>query len=167
MESKINYLWNIYGTVNQWINHADAKAGAILAAIGVFFGFIISNLKVIAGFISTSNWWLLFSCISIILLVAATCFALRGVMPRLKVDEPSSVIYFNHIAQFAHADYKERATSMLGGSNKMQSELIDQIWANSRVVQKKYFYVGYSIRFFIAAVAFSLIPTVFYLWTLL
>ena len=168
MSAKTDYLWNTYELVNNWISHADAKAAAVLAAVGVFAGFLVTNMEKIVPFIHQSPWYIITSSLLVcILLAASVLLAFLGLLPRLKVGEPKSLIYFNHISQHTVVDYQNLIAPALRNPTKLDSELVYQIWANSKVSTKKFYFVGGAIWCLAFATLFSLAPITNYVSTLL
>ena len=168
MDEKTEYLWNTYDLVNKWIEHADTKAAAVLAAVGVFSCFIVTNIKDIVPFISKDHWYVIVASIlgCACLIFSALC-AFVSILPKLKVGESTSLIYFNHISNHTAEEYKNLLKPVLKSTKKLNSQLTHQIWANSKVSTKKFYRVGLSIWCLAGATLFSLIPLISYVSSLL
>jgi hypothetical protein len=66
-------------------------------------------------------------------------------------------IYFSDIAEYPSADAYEKAIESDKSSEKIKKDLINQIWANSVIAEKKYYAVSMSILTFIVLLVTSII----------
>ncbi|WP_328967620.1 Pycsar system effector family protein [Streptomyces sp. NBC_00239] len=146
-----DHAWKALGLVIDWIKHAEAKAGATLAAAGVTGG-VLYNLVKDA---STPSSWLIASALvcALAVLGAGLC-ASMVLWPRLRMKEdPTSLLYFHHIAR-GHAAGDTYATSLVALTKDMEAlvtEIASQSWANSRVAHDKYMWGGRAIRLLLCA----------------
>lgn len=161
-EQTVETAWRTYEIINEWIKFSDAKAGAILAADGVIASVVFALLQ--SSFqVSSAN---LLTIIIIVLGIICVCFSvyfsLLCLNPTLKVGEPKSLIFFDHIAQKYQipADYKKDFLETFNDTDTAITQITEQIWANSKVAKKKYFAVTWSTRFFGAIVVIILIGTI-------
>ncbi|MFE9562126.1 Pycsar system effector family protein [Streptomyces sp. NPDC006487] len=148
-----DHAWKGLSLVIDWIKHAEAKAGATLAASGVTGGVLYNLIKDV----QTPSTWLIVSSIlcGLTVLSAGFCSGLV-IWPRLKMNEdPTSLLYFHHIAR-AHATSDSYASSMAALTNDLESlvmEIASQSWANSKVAREKYIWGGRAIRLLLVAIA--------------
>lgn len=137
------HAWKTLGLVNDWIRHADAKAGATLAAAGVIGGLLFTLVEEhppnrVAGVFAA----IVCSAASV-LAIALSALAL---LPRLrrrwwKQDDPTSPLYFDHIAR-AHEDdplpYAEILAALTSSAEATTHEIALQIHANAGIARRKY-----------------------------
>lgn len=148
MKDKIGFLWQHYVSVNGWINTADIKASALLAAKGVILTLLIDNMDRIQKVLHTSFWASFFAVIGCSFLLLALFFSLECLLPRLKLTKSmlfrtklqstaTSDLYFNHIALLTDKEFYNRAKTLLN-EDEAQKQLIHQIWCNSKIASMKF-----------------------------
>lgn len=149
MNSKLENSWKTLETINEWIRFADTKAGGVLGIVGVIAGIILSVLAGAGGnFFSQYPLLFLFLVLGILSGCGAIYFAIRCLNPTLNVGEPTSLIYFAHVAQKFETPTSYRQAIDKGfADGQMLSQITDQIWANSKVAWRKYRAVTWAIRF--------------------
>lgn len=149
-----DHAWKALGLVIDWIKHAEAKAGALLAATGVAGGVLYNLVKdqdrpSIALMIAAGLC-------GVFLFVAGVCagFAFR---PRLRAgEEPTSALYYHHIAR-RHArgkgsdEYSQLVAEITGNAEQLVNEVASQIWANAHVASEKYAWINRTMAAFLAA----------------
>jgi len=165
MNSNYGKLWQIYKLVNESIRFGDTKAVAVLGIDGIIVGLIITNLSTIKGIILGNFWLLLLTIISTLSLLLSVYFALKCLNPTLKVGEPSSLIYFAHIAQKfeSYEDYHQDVNKILADDNESTKEITNQVWVNSKVSWKKFKALAWSIRFLVLYIFLSFIGIIWIL----
>lgn len=81
-------------------------------------------------------------------LVVAAGLALYVVVPRLAVGEPTSLIYYEHVARKYKSDVDAHHADLLkvlGDNDEMTRQLANQIWANATVARQKYLFSSWSL----------------------
>ena len=127
--------------VNDWVKHAESKAGATLAAAGVIGGVLYGLVK---GQHHPSIALDAASVICGVLTLAAALFGGLSLAPRVRSrEEPVSVLYFHHIARrharrAGSARYAEALQALVSDDRQMINEIAGQIWANAHVARDKY-----------------------------
>lgn len=156
------YLWKTFQAINEWIMFSDAKAGAILAALGAIAVVALQNLASVAGYLSQNP-------ITFFALIAggisgavSAFFGIRCVTPSLGSGEATSLVYFAHIAQ-AHkeaAKYDQAVRRMLSEPSLRLRELTHQIWVNSCIAKRKHQDVIRSSRFLVGTLVAAVVAIV-------
>lgn len=144
-------MWRTYETVNDWIKVADAKSATILGAEGVLVGFIATRGP--RGVLC--NWaYVGVSALFYLVSLLTAYFCVRCINPRLDVGEPTSIIFFRHVAESegGASDYVTSARATWSDDEKASEDLCGQIWANSRVAIKKHLWVKRAIWAFLASI---------------
>ncbi len=151
-------LWNIFSNINDWVRFADTKAAAVIAGQVTIFALAIPRILTNGTIIATSIWLLLLLALSLILGALTLLYALKCILPRLKVGEAKSLIFFGHIAQaFSDAKaYQEMVERHLNEPSGLRDHLVHQIWSNAVVAWDKYKTSTWALRFF----AFGLVLNV-------
>lgn len=131
--------WKALGLVIDWVKHAEAKAGATLAATGLTGGVLYRLMSIHED---PGVWVEIFAGLCAVLTVCAGMFAAIALWPRLRSKEdPTSVLFFNHIAR-KHRDslttYVQTLITLTTDHDSLVKELAQQIWANSLVATAKY-----------------------------
>ena len=150
-EPDVDPAWKTLGLVNDWLKHAETKGAGSLAAAGVIGGILFnvikdrSHVNISAGVAATA-------CAAFVIIAAL--FAAASLWPRLRSrEQPTSPLYFNHIAR-AHADvstYHDTFRLLTADKNQIIKELASQVWANAHVAHKKYRWAGLAIASVIGA----------------
>lgn len=153
-------LWKVLEHTNDWLRFADTKAAGALAGAGVLGGLAANallddstHLSCVARFFVVTG---LFS------LLAATALALYVVVPRLKVGEPTSLIYYEHVARKYKKDpdaHHADLLKMLDDTDETSKQLANQIWANATVARQKYLYSSWSLLALAIAVTLLAVGT--------
>ncbi|WP_336116253.1 Pycsar system effector family protein [Streptomyces sp. PTD9-10] len=148
-----DHAWKALGLVIDWIKHAETKAGATLAAAGVTGGVLYNLVK---GVAHPSTGLILSSMLCALSVVGAGLCASLVLWPRLKMkEEPTSLLYFHHIAR-GHAAGDTYASSLIELTQNVEAlvtEIARQGWANAKVAHNKYMWAGRAIRFLLTALA--------------
>lgn len=128
-----------------------------MAIDGVVAGFFFSNITVIQEVLHQKP-------IAIVPLLCAAGFLLISsgfsaycIIPRLNVHEKRCMIFFCDIAENSNVNEYEKATNSARTYEKIEKDLINQIWANSNIAVKKYKAVTISIIIFVALVVSSIL----------
>lgn len=131
--------WKTLAQVTDWIKVADTKAGAVLSACGVLGGAVLHGMP------PQQQWaqqpWsvgLLFT--SLALAAASALLAVQVFAPRLKAGEPTSLLYFDHIARgYAQPErFSRHYLTMLDADDRLRESLAEQVWATSTVARRKF-----------------------------
>lgn len=143
--------WKALGLVNDWLKHAETKGAGALASSGVIGGVLFNVIKdkphvnVWAGIAAT---------VTVVFVISGALFAAASLWPRLRQrDEPTSPLYFNHIAR-AHADastYHDTLRLLTADKDQIIRELAVQVWANAHVAHKKYKWAALAISSVVGA----------------
>lgn len=150
----IDEAWRILARTDEWVRFADAKAAGALAAAGVLSGALVtaalsdsfSNPPVAAVILALACG---------ICNVVAAALSLYSLIPRLRVGEPVSLVYFEHIGRRYASDqpgYSSAIRQMLHDDDAYFAEISAQIWANSVVARKKYIANGWALAILGAAI---------------
>ncbi len=148
-QAGLDTLWKIYENVQGLIRHSDAKAGAILVADGAIATILLSNVPVLAATCAHSAIVHLLILAGAALLFLSAILAGVSIIPAVDVGDPASLIYFNHIAHFYPTyDAYAQAVKEALDRDTIGDDLANQIWIISKVAQKKYRHVAWSIGCF-------------------
>ncbi|MGW2614683.1 Pycsar system effector family protein [Streptomyces sp. NPDC001500] len=154
--------WKALSLVVDWIRHAEAKAAATLASSGVV-ATILYNLVKEQSNPPFSVAFTAVACGSLVS-VAATCAGI-ALRPRLRSkEEPTSTLYYHHIARkYTRGQgsglYIESLKSLTADSDQLVAEIASQVWANAHVARDKYRWGNYGLMSLLLAIP-SLVATV-------
>jgi hypothetical protein len=147
--------WRVLGIVNEWVRHAEAKAGLCLAGAGFVGGALFQLVsdsdrrddRLVQALAATCALWVCAACL----------FAGLSLWPRLRDRAtPASAIYFDHIARQHPRDgraYVERLRTSLAEPDRVMTEVATQIWANARVARRKFRWAGLALLTMLLALA--------------
>lgn len=164
--NKQQEYWNILNGVQDGIRYSDTKATIILTLYGVILTLVYSNANQVLTALESSNTVLFLSLISIICATISVLFAFLCVNPRLKNENPTSIIYFGHIQKkFSnYTDYHVKVNEILNNEIEYNSELSEQIYSNSKIAWQKFLNVTWCIRFLFGCISFLIFSLIAYLF---
>lgn len=145
-DASLDYLWNTFSNVNEWIRFSDAKAGGIIVANGTV-GPVILLSDTIKNLTANNGVASVFVVVCAITLIFSTGFALHSLLPRIHTTKTKnqsnasrSVIFYGHIATDfkTAAQFEAGILKVLEDPMAARSQIIHQIWSNSDVATRKY-----------------------------
>jgi hypothetical protein len=149
-------MWKIYEDIRELVKFSDAKAAAILAANGAILAIIFSKSVDNVDFLIENKILLASIALGFVFGFGSIYCAMRAIEPRLDLGEPSSLLYFAHIASNFnnHYIYKLYAERAFGNESETSNQIAYQIWANSIVALKKYKKIQMALHFFLGQFIF-------------
>lgn len=136
----IEDAWRLLNSTNEWVRFADAKAGGALAGAGVLAG-ALATAGLSDKFDKAPEAAVWFGAFAGIAALAAAGLAVYGLIPTLRVGEPVSLIYFEHVARKYRKDTDGHAAAvkeLLANEDRYFTEVAAQVWANSVVARGKF-----------------------------
>jgi Family of unknown function (DUF5706) len=136
----IEDAWRLLNSTNEWVRFADAKAGGALAGAGVLAGALATaGLSDKVDKAPDAAVW--FGAVAGIAALTAAGLAVYALIPTLRVGEPVSLIYFEHVARRYRKDTDGHAAAvkeLLANEDRYFKEVAAQVWANSVVARGKF-----------------------------
>lgn len=136
----IEDAWRLLNSTNEWVRFADAKAGGALAGAGVLAG-ALGSAGMSEKFADAPEGAVGFGIAAGVSAIVAAALALYALIPTLRVGEPVSLIYFEHVARKYRKDTDGHAAAvkeLLGDQDRFFKEVAAQVWANSVVARGKF-----------------------------
>lgn len=163
--TKTENLWKTYEAINGLIRFADTKATAILAVSGVIAGFYFSNIGAVQTVLEQKPIAFIPLATAMTFIIISVVSSAYCIIPRLKMNKSNCLIFFCDIAKnyLTASDY-EKAFKEEMSDERIEKDLADQIWANSKIAVKKYDAVNFSIVFFVVTVIASIIFVFMAFW---
>ena len=157
-DGALDFMWQAFGNLNEWVRFSDTKTAAVLAADGVIVSALATVL--VGSKPHILETWPVILWVTLVMLAAfySATFALGALMPQLRIsrkpaarpteptdeadssEESSSLVFFMDIdkkfptAREFHATINEALTN----PDRAVNEITQQIWANSKVAAVKY-----------------------------
>ena len=131
---------------------------------GVVLTIIYTNANSVYEF-SSANWFTILLTITIAgTSLASIIYSFLVINPRLKNDNPTSLIYFGHIQEKfkTYTDYFQSAKVILNDKDKLDEQLSEQIHINSKVAWKKFTFITISLRYFFASIILFSLTLLYY-----
>lgn len=150
----IENAWRLLNSTNEWVRFADAKAGGALAGSGVLAG-AIASAGLSDKLSAAPDGAVIFGALSGIAALVAAALALYALIPTLRVGEPVSLIYFEHVARKYRNDsdgHAEAVKDLLTDHDRYFEEVAAQVWANSVVARGKFLASGWALAVLAAGV---------------
>jgi len=143
--------WKALSLVNDWVKHAEAKLGVILAATGVSGGILFNLVKNRGGASVAFDVAAVFCAVSV--LAAGAC-AMIGLYPRVRLrrkttDDAVNPLFFHDVARAYKGDAPRYAAvlhTLTTNPDDLVRHLGQQIHANATVAQRKYRWANRAIR---------------------
>ena len=136
----IEDAWRLLNSTNEWVRFADAKAGGALAGAGVLAG-ALATAGLSDEFDTAPNAAVWFGVLAGVAALVAAALSVYALLPTLRVGEPVSLIYFEHVARRYSADtdgHAEAVKELLSDEDRYFKEVAAQVWANSVVARGKF-----------------------------
>ncbi len=136
----IEDAWRLLNSTNEWVRFADAKAGGALAGAGVLAG-ALATAGLSDKFDTAPNAAVWFGVLAGVAALVAAALSVYALLPTLRVGEPVSLIYFEHVARRYRADtdgHAEAVKELLSDEDRYFKEVAAQVWANSVVARGKF-----------------------------
>lgn len=132
-------VWRVLDATHRGVSHAEGKAALTLASAGALAGALFAVMQA-AHRVSAVSACAMALC-GAFDLVAAVCAAMC-LWARLGADaEPSSLIYFHHLARAydESADgYVKALLAEVRDEEKLVTDIATQIWCTARIAQRKF-----------------------------
>lgn len=159
--------WNILNKTTDWIKFSDTKAVVVLTVYGILITVVYSNSNEVFNFISESWVFIFLTAFAGILSILSIGYCFKAINPRLKNENPNSLIYFGHIQEkFSNAeDYQLELSKILNKKDEFEKHLSEQIHTNSKIAWAKFKNISISIRFFAAFLGVLIIELTIYFLT--
>jgi len=158
------HAWKVLSITTEWIKHGEAKAAATLTASGLVSGLLYNLAK---GRESV-DWPLLAA------IILCGAFAIAGAIaaawalkPRIWIKNvAASLMYFEHIArgftiESGAAAYSDSLSTLIVDKEKLVAEIAHQIWSNSQVARRKFFWGNLGVSLMLASLPFLALTAIF------
>ncbi|MGX5694480.1 Pycsar system effector family protein [Dermacoccus abyssi] len=141
--------WKSLALVVDWIKHAETKAAATLAGVGVGAGVLFNvtkDVKTWPGLMATAVG----TCVALLVL-AGTCAGM-ALRPRLRHELPGRSLLFYRDVSHAHPKeskggaYIAAIQELSADPQSIVAEVAAQAWANAHVATRKYVWAGLAIN---------------------
>ena len=156
-EPEPEQAWKALSLVNEWIRHADAKAGAVLAAAGVTGGVLYNLVK------NQQHPSCVMSVLAVVcgvLVFAAGFCATATLIPRRNVsggpENFSNLLFYSHVALAYRNDeptYARVLAALTSNKPDLTRHLANQVHANSVVADRKFVWTTRGVICLVGALA--------------
>lgn len=148
-------------TIHAFTQFSDAKAGVLITLLTGAMVFFVSAAQEVFKIPDPSCAifvWKALVIMGTFLTIAAIASAIISIFPRLEVGQAKSNIFFAHIGQSKTADDYIAKVKSTNPPYSYSEDLLNQIWASSKVAWEKYYYVAWSIRLGLVGLTVLLVP---------
>ena len=145
-----------------WIRSCDTKASIVLAMLGVFIVTISSELfldsqkEIVLNALNNINFsnliYLMFEVVGYLLFFYGVYNIIRVLFPQLKKSiepynevEDDSLYYFESISSKSYSEYKNQRINRT--SEEEINDILSQIYINSKISTKKYYFYKKGLTF--------------------
>lgn len=150
---KVSDLENILKRIHEWTWRVDTKVQILIALEALAFGFLLPHVT--GRMKDASELSTTLAVVGVGMLVVSLVKNLQALFPRLhgldwrtvlrslvgknsSVALPTSVTFFDHIAQMTLSDYRNRVNGMESDSADYREEFISQIHICAVIVSRKF-----------------------------
>lgn len=175
-EGALDFMWQAFSNLNEWVRFSDSKAAAVLAADGVILGAFASLLAGEGTNALHGTVVVLWLCSILVATFYSACYALWSLLPQLKVNLPkrrshptpvaaedsSSLVFFMDIDKKfpTSKEFHDKINEALHDPAKAVQQISQQVWANSKVAAIKYSRVEKSLKGLVIAVPLGFIGVI-------
>jgi hypothetical protein len=141
-------------------NMADQKAGLMISVNSIIVSLVVSFLFNRL----TENQDLLFPTFLLLLVCLVTIiYAILATRPTVNktIVNEADLLFFGHFSSFSLDDYVRSMQELMANENNLQTKMIGNIYAQGRVLEKKYLYL--KIAYTVFMVGFPLVILVYIL----
>lgn len=149
---QVEHAWNHLSLVSDWVKHAEAKLGVVLAFVGVLAAALVTlTAEIAAEPKAISCLMLLLVGGAAILLLASSICAAKGLLPKFRAQGDitrANLLFYGDVAHYHRGDEKEytgQLASLLGEPSQLTEQIARQAHANSLVAARKYLWANRSI----------------------
>lgn len=144
--------WKALSLVNDWVKHAEAKLGVVLAAAGVSGGMLFNLVQ---GHHKGSVAFRIAASVCGTAVFLAGLSAMTGLYPivrlrdRRPADEEANPLFFHDIARAYKGDapsYGQVLHTLTASRKDLVRHLGQQVYANATVATRKYRWANHAIR---------------------
>lgn len=154
-------LWKIYERNCDWIKFSDTKAGILLTIYGIIITIIYSNSSDLYLVLNQSKILVFTSTVVGITSIISVSFSFLCINPRLKNTNIKSNIFFGTITK-NHLNLKSFKESLK--KHKLKEDLQEQVYTTSKIADKKFKNITWSIRFFVLSLFILIINIIIHLF---
>jgi len=154
-EANPDHAWKALSLVNEWIRHADAKAGVTLAFTGVLATMLFNLVKDFKSRTPCFDFVVILACALIVITGALCAWTLT---PRWKDTDGSkdaiNRLFYGSISKNFKGDrprYVDVLHTLTADPNELTRDLADQVHANAKVASSKMRWSKWAIRSAVAA----------------
>lgn len=132
-------LWKIYSAINDFIKFSDQKASIFITLSIALFTLTLPKLIKYKEFVSAHVIVMVGIIVGLLALSATLMCSVMSIKPRTGKEKPTSLIFFKHIAE--KFDNSTDYYNEISQTQNFDEEISQQVWANSKVANKKYKYI--------------------------
>lgn len=149
---QVEHAWHHLSLVNDWVKHAEAKLGVVLAFVGVLAAALVTLTAEMAAKPQA------ISCLMFVLVGGAAIFVLassicaaKGLLPKFHPQgdiDQANLLFYGDVAHYHRLDegeYTGRLASLFGDHSQLTQQIARQAHANSLVAARKYLWANRSI----------------------
>jgi len=157
--------WLILQNIVDWLRFSETKASVILTSYGVLFTIFYTNAAAVFSSIKHPGAVRALVIMFGIACLASIVAAFLTIRPRLRNNNPTSILYFRHIQKKykTAAEYKRAAHAILDSEDQYTDHLTEQIHTISRVADAKYVCAGLAIWAFGVSLVLLVVTVIVYI----
>ncbi len=161
-----NY-WEQLERIERLNKASELKAGVIFSFHSLILGFLVDHMDILTGLFSEYVLFTSIFAIWLLLVLVSIYFCFRCFTPRLELKFKKSIFFFRDAARsFGDvSEFCETYIRICSNEEELYSQLSQQIYIESMVVNKKFVSVQRSLRFF--ALSFAAIMILIIFWAMI
>ncbi len=159
-----NNYWEQLERLEKLIRSSELKAGIIFSFHSLILGLFVERLEYFNNIFKGNIAFIILVSIWIIFVIISIFFAFKCFMPRLVLKYKKNVFFFRDAANsFGNInEYSEKLIDTCEDQEELFTQLSNQIYIESKIIDKKFKSVQKSIFFF--AISFIFILLIVSLW---
>ena len=144
-----------FQTINLTLSQmADQKASILMGATFVAFSISVGQATKPDGM----SWAII---VLALFALTAAVLAVLAIIPAVKAKPNSNLLFFGSFTQLSEADFADQVIKQLATPESTYRMMLHDIYQNGQVLQhKKYKYLGYAYRVFLAGLVLTVVTLI-------
>jgi Family of unknown function (DUF5706) len=149
------HMVRTFQTINLTLSQmADQKASILMGATFVAFSISVGQASKPGGL----SWAII---VLTLFALTAAVLAVLAIIPAVKAKATSNVLFFGSFTQLSEAEFADQVINQLATPESTYRMMLHDIYQNGQVLQhKKYKYLGYAYRVFLAGLVLTVVTLI-------
>ena len=159
MEQDSNNYWEQLERLEKLIRASELKAGIIFSFHSLILGVFVDRMNYFQSFFERENTFIVVSGLWIVSVLISIFYCFKCFWPRIEINYSKNVFFFKDaVKSFGNCEaYSKRLMEVCETEEEMYSQLSQQIYIESKIIDQKFRCIQHSLKFFAVSFVFILI----------